>query len=154
MTSMFVVVWLVGGNDRSYTDAMTASALTQALRAFFEADAHGASAVYLFGSTARGAAGAGSDVDIGLLFKTPPASTLEGQPFDVADALERLLGRAVDVVVLNSAPADVRIRVLRDGVLVFEGDPVSRIRFEVATRNEAFDLEPILQEYRRPRSSA
>lgn len=133
---------------------MSGSDLTQVLRTFFEADSHGASAVYLFGSTARGAAGSDSDVDVGLLLTSPPVPTLEGQPFDVADALERVLGRPVDVVVLNTAPADLRIRVLRNGVLVFEGDPAARVRFEVATRNEAFDLEPILREYRRPRRSA
>lgn len=57
-------------------------------------------------------------------------------------------------MVLNTAPADLRMRVLRDGHLVFEGDATARVRFEVATRHEAFDLEPILREYRRPRASA
>jgi uncharacterized protein len=133
---------------------MTGSDLARSLREFFAADAHGAAAVYLFGSAARGTAGPYSDVDIGLLLASPPPPTLDGQPFDVADALERALGRRVDVVLLNTAPADLRIRVLRDGRLLFEGDPVARVRFEVATRNEAFDLEPILQEYRRPRRPA
>jgi hypothetical protein len=137
-----------------YTHDMTGSALARSLRMFFDTDSHGAAAVYLFGSTARGEAGSDSDVDIGLLLATPPGPTLDGQSFDVADALERVLGRPVDVVILNTAPADLRIRVLRDGVLVFEGDPAARVRFEVATRNEAFDLEPILREYRRPRRSA
>ncbi len=57
-------------------------------------------------------------------------------------------------MVLNTAPADLRMRVLRDGQMVFEGDASGRVRFEVATRNEAFDLEPIFREYRRPRVSA
>ena len=91
-----------------YTDDMTGSALTQSLREFFEADSHGASAVYFFGSTARGTAGSDSDVDIGLLLASPPGPTLEAQPFEVADALERALGRPVDVVVLNAAPVDLR----------------------------------------------
>ena len=47
-----------------------------------------------------------------------------------------------------------RARVLRDGLLVFEGDRAVRIRFEVRTRNEAFDLEPILRAYRAPREAA
>src|SRR3954469_1067131 len=86
-----------------YTGAMTAPALARSLREFFEADAHGAAAVYLFGSAARGTAGADSDVDIGLLLANPPPPTLDGQSFDVADALERALGRRVDVVLLNTA---------------------------------------------------
>ena len=50
---------------------------------------------------------------------------------------------------MNSAPADLRARVLRDGVLLVDRDPSLRIRFEVRTRNEWFDLQPILREYRR-----
>ena len=125
--------------------------IAASLRAFFEADARGAAAVYLFGSVARGTEGNRSDIDVGVLFDTPPPPTLLGQPFDVADDLERLLGRPVDVVSLNTAPVDLRIRVLREGRLVFERDAAARVRFEVATRNEAFDLEPVLRAYRAPR---
>lgn len=138
----------------AYTDRMVGSTITRSLEALFETNSRGIVAAYLFGSVARETAGPGSDIDIGLLFAADPAPTLEGQPFDLADALERYLGRPVDVVVLNTAPADLRMRVLRDGRLVFEGDAAARVRFEVATRNEAFDLEPILREYRRPRTSA
>jgi hypothetical protein len=56
---------------------------------------------------------------------------------------------AVDLVVLNHAPADLAHRVLRDAVLVSERNPSARIRFEVRSRNEYFDLEPILRRYRR-----
>lgn len=50
---------------------------------------------------------------------------------------------------LNTAPADLRIRVLRHGTLLLDRDPATRIRFEVQTRNEAFDVERILAQYRR-----
>lgn len=133
---------------------MTRSFIVDALQQWFQTDARGAAAVYLFGSVARDNARPDSDVDVGVLFAKAPESTLEGQPFDMADALERVVGRPVDVVVLNTAPVDLRMRVLRDGHLVFEGDASTRVRFEVATRNEAFDLAPILREYRRPRASA
>jgi len=43
--------------------------------------------------------------------------------------------------------------VLRDGRLVLDRDPSVRIQFEVRTRNEAFDLEPILHRYRAPREA-
>jgi hypothetical protein len=49
---------------------------------------------------------------------------------------------------LNRAPVDLRVRVLRDGRLLVDLDRSARIRFEVQTRNEAFDLEPILSRYR------
>lgn len=121
------------------------------LASFFDADAHGASAVYLFGSVARDEATSGSDIDVGVLFADPPASTFDAQPYGLEGDLERHLGGRVDLVSLNNAPVDLRARVLRDGLLVFEGDRAARIRFEVRTRNEAFDLEPILRAYRAPR---
>jgi predicted nucleotidyltransferase len=70
--------------------------------------------VYLFGSAARATARPDSDVDVAILFPQTQASTLEAQPYGLARDLERYLGKPVDMVVLNSAPADLRIRVLRD----------------------------------------
>ena len=128
--------------------------VTDALRRVFEKDLHGAAAVYLFGSAAHGVLRHDSDVDVGVLLSQPPPGTLEGQPFDLEDELERALGRPVDVVVLNTAPADLRARVLRLGRLVLERDRSARIRFEVLTRNEAFDLEPVLRRYRDPSGKA
>ena len=64
---------------------------------------------------------------------------------------ERVLARRVDLIVLNDAPVDLRARVLRHGRLLLERDRAARIAFEVRTRNEAFDLEPVLSRYRAPR---
>ena len=85
-------------------------------------------AAWLFGSFARGDARADSDVDVAVLFRRTPAATLDAPPLRLAD---------------------LRARVLRDGVLLVDRDPSLRIRFEVRTRNEWFDLQPILREYRR-----
>jgi uncharacterized protein len=108
-------------------------------------------AVYLFGSTARRTARADSDVDVAVLFHTSPRRTLDGPRLVIEGELERTLGAPVDLVVLNDAPVDLRIRVLRDGRLLIERDPSARIAFEVRTRNEAFDLEPVLIRYRAAR---
>jgi predicted nucleotidyltransferase len=108
-------------------------------------------AVYLFGSTARGTARAGSDVDVAVLFVALPARTLNGPRLVIEGELERALGTRVDLVALNDAPVDLRARVLRDGRLLVERNPSARIAFEVRTRNEAFDLEPILTRYRAAR---
>lgn len=121
------------------------------LRQVFARDAHGAVAVYLFGSAARGLAGSRSDIDVAVLFRDAPPATLDGVPAELLDALEQATDTRVDLVVLNAAPADLVHRVLRDGLLVFEADRSARVRFEVAARNEYFDLLPILEEYRRPR---
>lgn len=108
-------------------------------------------AVYVFGSTARGTARAGSDIDVAVLFDAPPPRALSGPRFVIEGELERALGTPVDLVVLNDAPVDLRARVLRDGRLLVERDPSARIAFEVRTRNEAFDLEPVLARYRAAR---
>lgn len=133
---------------------MDASAIGSALRAFFEEDNRGAVAVYLFGSVARGEARADSDVDVGVLFEQEPPATLDAPQFAVEAELERRFGRAVQVVALNRASSDLVHRALRDGRLVLDRDPAARIRFEVRSRNEYFDMAPIRRLYRRYPSPA
>lgn len=128
---------------------MDADHIEAVLRALFEADPHGCSAVYLFGSVARGEDGPSSDVDVGVLFDQDPPLTLEGLGPSLERDLEKLLEHPVQIVVLDRAPADLIHRVLRDGRLVLDRDPARRIRFEVRMRNEYFDLLPHLERYRR-----
>jgi hypothetical protein len=118
--------------------------------------AHGCSpaAVYLYGSQARDEARASSDVDLAILFGSPPEATLAGLPLEIEAALESRIGRPVQIVALEGAPADLVHRVLRDGRLLIENDRSARIRFEVAARNEYFDLEPVRRAYRRGRTRA
>ncbi len=127
--------------------------LRDQLVSFFSADRQGLVAVYVFGSTARGADTASSDVDVAVLFDETPAPTLGNDARTLEGDLERRLGRPVDLVVLNVASADLVHRVLRDGELVLDRDRPRRLRFEVAKRNEFFDLEPIRRRYRRPAES-
>lgn len=112
----------------------------------------GIAAVYLFGSVARGTERPDSDVDIGVLYVQEPPRTLLGQPFDLEADLSALLGRPVQIVVLNRAPVDLIHRVLRDGIIILEPDVSRRIAFEVRSRNMYWDLKPILDEYRKARA--
>lgn len=133
-----------------YNGAMDAVALEQRLREHFSARAaaEGIAAAWLFGSVARGTARPDSDVDIGVLFREDPPLTLAGYRFDLEADLESLLGLPVQLVVMNRAPADLAIRVLREGKLLVNQAPSRRIEFEVRTRNEYWDLEPYLRLYR------
>jgi predicted nucleotidyltransferase len=124
-------------------------AVVSALEAFFTRPPEGTAAVYLFGSVARAESAAGSDVDIAILFDQDPPRTLAGLHLGLADALQRTLGRRVDLIILNHASADLVHRVLRDGILLCEPNRSARIRFEIRLRNEYFDLEPIRTLYRR-----
>jgi predicted nucleotidyltransferase len=70
----------------------------------------------LFGSTARGEARKGSDVDLGILLD-PDTQELRNKTLL---ELDRAAGREVDVVFLNEAPPLLRFEIARDGVLLHE----------------------------------
>lgn len=106
-------------------------------------------AAYLFGSFARERAAAQSDVDVAVLLRGVPPSTLAELPLDLEAEIEAATGRRAQVVVLNTAPPDLIHRVFRDGRLLLDRDPATRIGFEVQARNEYFDLVPFLRRYRR-----
>lgn len=106
-------------------------------------------AVYLFGSRGRGDERSDSDVDVGVLFAKQPPPRLDGPVAELESQLENDLGLPVQLVALNTAPPDLVHRVLRDGEIVCDADPAHRIRFEVKSRNEYFDLLPFLARYRR-----
>jgi uncharacterized protein len=125
------------------------SEIEDALREWFRAHGERYCAVYLFGSVARGTARPTSDVDVAVLPASRSRGTLDALELELEGELERLLGRTVQVVVLHDAPPDLVHRVLRDGILLHEGDPSQRIAFEVGARNEYFDVLPILDTYRR-----
>ena len=131
---------------------MHTPALVQTLRADFLRHRDDFVCAYLYGSLARGEGRPRSDADVAVLYKDSPPPTLDGLGLDLSDDLERLLGRRVDVVVLNRAPVDLIHRILRDAILLYEGDRSARLQFEVKARAEYFDLLPYLRQYRRAQS--
>ena len=79
---------------------------------------------YLFGSHARGAGQAHSDIDVAVFVED---KTVEPGPFgyrsELTSALMSGLGtNSVDVVILNAAPPLLYHRVLRDGLRLFSRD--------------------------------
>jgi predicted nucleotidyltransferase len=128
---------------------MSEAALAETLREILQSAAPDVVAVYLYGSRARGNARRESDVDMGALLATAPRPTLRSTARKLEADLEAALGIPVEVVALNTAPADLVHRVLRDGVLLLDRDRAARLRFEVQSRNEYFDLAPLRRLYRR-----
>jgi len=110
---------------------------------------------WLHGSRARGTARRESDIDVAVLLDDDHAAN----PTAIKDSIWRLagaLGREVpsdrlDLVLLNDAPALLRHRVLRNGVLVFARTEAERVRFVRRTLREHQDLEPRLREHTRYR---
>jgi len=122
--------------------------VAERLKAVLEAAPPSVVAAYLFGSVARGEARKGSDVDVAVLFSAPTEPVLGNAANRLEGDLERVLRRTVQVVELNRAPADLVHRVMRDGVILLDRDRGARLEFEVRSRNEYFDLEPIRRMYR------
>ncbi len=92
---------------------------------------HGAVFAYVHGSRATGSARADSDLDLAAWWPgSAPA------PFEVD------LPVGVDLLVLNTAPLELRGRVAAEGVLVLEIDAQARVLWESTTRKIWFDERP------------
>jgi predicted nucleotidyltransferase len=123
--------------------------LERTVRAVVEKAPGDVVAVYLYGSRARGDASPASDVDLGVLLRAAPRPSLGGLARDLEAEVERAVALPVEAVVMNTAPADLVHRILRDGILLLDRDRAARLRFEVQSRNEYFDLAPLRRLYRR-----
>jgi uncharacterized protein len=91
----------------------------------------GARFAYLYGSRATGQYRPNSDIDI--------AAHFGGQ---APNAFEILMPPGVDLLVLDHAPLELAGRVAARGRLLFDDDPVSRVRWEATTRKIYFDELP------------
>jgi predicted nucleotidyltransferase len=90
--------------------------------------AHGVTALYLYGSTAREEAGEGSDVD---LFADVDYQRFGFIPFmDLREYLARLLGCKVDFTTRNALHPDLRDRIISSAVRVFGDAAVSPVAAE------------------------
>ncbi len=93
---------------------LTLAMLRRRRRTILEVTArHGARSVLVFGSVARGEATADSDVD--LLVEMEPERSLLDRAAMIVD-LQKLLGRDVDVVTVNSVRDRMRDRILREAI--------------------------------------
>ena len=92
-----------------------------------------------FGSTARGEATRGSDVDIGV--------QLKDESLEVLSRLEVLLGRAVgrevEVVSLGESPPLLRFEIARDGKLLVERRPHAWADFRARAMVDWWDWAPL-----------
>jgi uncharacterized protein len=127
---------------------MDDAAIISTVRQYFAQREKNLVAGYVFGRVGRGSSRPSSDVDIAILYATPPIPAVSGPASDMQAELEGLLGRSVDLIVLNGAPVDLVHRVLRDGKIVCETDRRARIDFEVGARRKYLDLLPVLRRYR------
>ncbi len=92
----------------------------------------------LFGSTARGEARRGSDVDVGVLLE-PDTSACRRE---VEAELGRAAGREIDLAFLSEAPPLLRFEVARDGVLLCEKEAGLWTEFQVRAMTDWWDWAP------------
>lgn len=102
-------------------------------------------AAYLFGSNASGRARNGSDVDVAVLLSPRRAGEAFEFRLRYAADLEDLLGRRVDVVVLNQADPFLRFQVYSKGKLLFVRNRRKALEFQLYSMNEYWDYLPIKQ---------
>ncbi len=96
---------------------------------------------YLFGSQARGAANALSDIDLAVWLDERLTAAEQGQVHMrlMGDLMGLLRRDDIDLVVLNRASLLLRHRVLRDGRLLFAADERERVRFAASTLERYLD---------------
>lgn len=96
----------------------------------------------LFGSSARGTAHAGSDLDIAIGL----AARVVMKPLElgaVVAKLESAAGQAVDVLILDEAPAAIAYRVFRDGQVIVEKNHRALAERKARAILEYLDFQPI-----------
>jgi predicted nucleotidyltransferase len=91
----------------------------------------------LFGSTARGTARAGSDLDIGVSGGLDVAALPALQV-----ALERATGQEVSITLLDTAPPLLRFQIARDGIVLVERPPHAWARFRAQAMIDWWDWAP------------
>lgn len=84
-------------------------------------------AIYLFGSRARGDSNRASDFDVAVLAKQRLAPL---DRWELQEKLAALLGSDVDLVDLLQSSTVLRVQVMTDGRLLYEGDRSARETFE------------------------
>lgn len=111
---------------------------------------HPVALAYLFGSAATGQTTPFSDVDIALVLEEG-AALPNRLHFELAveDALAARCGLSqADVRVVNDAPLELRGEVVTQGLLLYARDEETRIEFEMRTRMEYFDFQPVAEFFR------
>lgn len=99
-------------------------------------DTPGLVAVWAFGSSQDGQVGPGSDMDIAVLFESPPS--LEAQIALLAELQDALHFEDIDLVVLNDANPILRFEAI-SGRPLFCRDPGRRAEFASLTAREYED---------------
>lgn len=94
----------------------------------------------VFGSFAKGRMHADSDIDIAILLRRKIPDVFDHQAKLSID-LEHLMGREVDVIILNTASPHLAFRATREGKIIYQRDQRIWSQFIVRNLRENEDME-------------
>jgi predicted nucleotidyltransferase len=100
---------------------------------------------YFFGSFGRGEHFPLSDVDIAVYLKQPTAVG-EKRMEILGSLIDILQTDEIDLVVLNSAPLPLRMRILENKKVIVDREPFVRHHYESLTMREYFDFSILERE--------
>lgn len=96
---------------------------------------------YLFGSFAKNSAGPFSDVDIAVYLK---GHDLSEKKLDILGDLNSIFRTdEIDLVILNTAPLTLRMKILQNCRILCDNAPFVRHSYESITTRFYFDFAPI-----------
>lgn len=103
---------------------------------------------YLFGSRAKGNAGAGSDYDIAVLFAKEPRDSLAMKETALLSLeLKKYFPKRLEIVSLNAAPLLLQYEVVAHGQPLYCQDGAQRSQFEVLVIKKYIDEQPLRDLY-------
>lgn len=94
---------------------------------------------YIFGSLARGKISPLSDLDISVYLKED-ADFVEKKMETLGKLIELLETDEIDLVILNSAPLTLRMKILESKKVIVDNAPFLRHRYESLTMREYLDF--------------
>lgn len=96
----------------------------------------------LFGSSARGTPGPGSDADVAV--ELAPGAARDARALGRLIArLESVTDRQVDLVLLDEAPPPLAYRIFRDGHLIVERDHAALVARKARAILDYLDFKPV-----------
>ena len=103
-------------------------------------------AAYLYGSAARGELA--RDLDVGVVTRTDVAYTTLERWASELQARGAPHGPEINLRPLGRAAPRFRVTVLREGRLLYEGDPRARLAFEARAASDWADFGPVWRRVR------
>lgn len=96
---------------------------------------------YLFGSLAKGKSSPLSDVDVAVFFQ---GEDFTEKRIEILGELNKILKTdEVDLVILNTAPLTLKMKIIQDKTVLADNEPFTRHVFESATIRTFLDFSKI-----------